>query len=442
MKHKHAWASAIVSAAVLASGVFLMMALVWLREPPPEAERPEQALSVLAREVYPEEHPVVIRGFGEARTQRSVEITPETAGRVVGIHPNLDVGEVIPEGETLFAVNPEDYEAAVDELQASVSQMRAGIRRLHTQMANDEERLVNLERSRDLARQEFERLRGLLEEDQVGTQSGVDQAEHAYNQAQDQVDQLKRVIALYPIEIEDAESRLTSAQARLRRATLDLERTVVTAPFDARIKIRNIELGQTVTGASPVLTLADDSLLEIRVPVDSQDVRRWLQFAEQENPSARSWFANLTTEPARILWTEDRDSHVWTGQVHRIEQFSESTRTVHVVVRIEGEEALSRDGGLPLVEGMFCEVEIPGRTMEAVYELPRWAVSFENTVYIANDNRLRTVPVEVARTEGNNVYVSGGLEPGQKVVVTRLVDPLEGALLDVELEGQQDEELL
>ncbi|HSO21114.1 MAG TPA: hypothetical protein VLT88_16725, partial [Desulfosarcina sp.] len=110
------------------------------------------------------------------------------------------------------------------------------------------------------------------------------------------------------------------------------------------------------------------------------------------------------------------------------------TRTLTVAVRVSAEAATG--GGprsLPLVEGMFCAVEIPGRTLRDVYRLPRQAVSFENKAYLVNpDSRLQTVSVDVERIEGEYVYVGRGLSPGDTVVVTRLIDPLENALLEAE----------
>ena len=76
-------------------------------------------------------------------------------------------------------------------------------------------------------------------------------------------------------------------------------------------------------------------------------------------------------------------------------------------------------------------MKIPGRTLYSVFPLPRQAVSFDNTVYIAVDNRLKTVPVEVARVEGENTYVAHGLNVGDMVVTTRLIDPMENALLQI-----------
>jgi hypothetical protein len=80
---------------------------------------------------------------------------------------------------------------------------------------------------------------------------------------------------------------------------------------------------------------------------------------------------------------------------------------------------------------MFCLVEIPGKSMQQVIALPRWAVSFENTVYVARDQRLKTVAVRVARIQGDRAYISEGLQDGEQIIVTRLVDPLENTLLKI-----------
>ena len=75
--------------------------------------------------------------------------------------------------------------------------------------------------------------------------------------------------------------------------------------------------------------------------------------------------------------------------------FDPKTRTLTAAVRVSAKNALSGDG-LPLVEGMFCRVEIPGRILEQVVRLPRWAVSYEGNAYVVRDQRLHTTRVRVA----------------------------------------------
>jgi len=48
---------------------------------------------------------------------------------------------------------------------------------------------------------------------------------------------------------------------------------------------------------------------------------------------------------------------------------------------------------------------------------------------------LKTVSVEVAKTDGEYAYVTGGINPGDTVITTRLIDPLENALLAITNKG-------
>jgi len=419
--------------------------LASFRKPPAQIETSERVLRVEATQVQPADVPIVITQFGVVRTLNTVSITPEVSGQIVEIHPNLEVGMLIPANETLFRIDSRTYEARVKEVEAAVAQSEASLSRLEKQYATDRERLKTIERTRDLAKAEYERRRSLMVEDQVGTQSGVDTAEQAWNAAEDAYDLLNQAITLYPIRIEEANGALASARANLESAQIDLKRTRVTAPFDARVKSVDLEKGQYVgTGGfggagGPVLVLADDSVLEISVPLDSREARRWLQFDGEKDASDVAWFSNLKPVACEIRWTEDPEGHCWEGVLDRVQQFDPETRTLTVAIRVDGSRALSKDeAALPLVEGMFCSVSIPGLVLENAYRLPNSAVSFEETAYLAVDGRLRTVPVKVSHRTGEYVCVTEGLSPGDIVITTRLTNPLENTLLDIEFEAETE----
>jgi multidrug efflux pump subunit AcrA (membrane-fusion protein) len=129
-----------------------------------------------------------------------------------------------------------------------------------------------------------------------------------------------------------------------------------------------------------------------------------------------------------VAWTAAEGPRFWRGTLDRLVAFDPSTRTVTAAIRLEGDQ-LEGDGGFPLTPGMFCEVRLPGREVRDVFVLPRVAVTFDGHAYISDNGRLKTVKVEVLRSEGEQVIVRGGLRNGDRVIVTRLVAPLEGALL-------------
>lgn len=421
-----------ICSAVLIIGVVGMNTLAAMKKPPAEIETRERTLQVETLAVVPEDVPVVITAYGEVASLNTVALAPEVAGKIVFTHPRLEVGEVIEAGAVLFRIDQRDYAASVAEAQAAVEQMRQTILRMEKQYAIDQERLVTIVRNRDLAQAEFERVRKLHRTGKVVSRSTVDSAEQQYNSRVDAADQMAQTVALQPLRIKESQSALAAARARQVLAETRLDRCEVRSPFTGRIKSVSLETGQYVNPGAPVLTLADDAVLEIKVPLDSDDARRWLLFDGPGASSETAWFGTLQPAACRVRWTEDRENHVWTGRLHRVVAFNNENRTLTVAVRINGDSAVAEGNhSLPLVEGMFCSVEIPGRTLKQVFRVPRWAVSFDDTVYLARNGRLNTVSVQMIRTQGEEAIIAGGLAAGDAVIVTRLVDPIENALLEI-----------
>ena len=423
----------IICLSVLLFGLLAMNRLSALKKPPAETKRTEQALQVESTLVKTEDTRVILTGYGEIKTLNTVSISPEVSGRVVDVHPRLESGEIIPRGATLFKIDSRIYAATLQEANASLQQLKNTVLRLEKQFAIDRERQKTIERNRDLAQLEFKRIQQLYEINNVGTRSGVDRAEQSYNAALDQADQMSRALALYPIQIQEVNSGIEAAKARFAIVEVNLLRCRVASPFTGRIKNASIEIGQYVTPGQPVVTLADDTHLEIQVSLDARDARQWLLFDNTPAEKSTTWFSKPTPVACKLRWTENPEAEVWTGILDRIIRFDPQTRTLTVAVKINTPTPrMAEHSPFPLVEGMFCIVDIPGKTLQNVVRLPRWSVSFENTVYLATEERrLKTVPVTVIYAEGENVFVSQGLTPGQTVVTTRLSDPLENSLLAV-----------
>ncbi len=384
--------SLIICILVLLVGLTGMVMLIRLKKPPVEAKNNERPLRVEAMQIKKENIPVFITGYGEVNVLTVVPVAPEVSGRIMDIHPKLKIGEIIPKGEVLFKIDPTDY---------------------LTVLKTNRKRLKILKRSHELAKKEYERVLVLFEKDNVVPLSRLEAAENTMLAAADLENQIIQII-------ETAEN--------------NLERCEVRAPFNARIKSVSLEEGQYVTPGQHILTLADDSVLEILVPLDSRDARKWLRFNKDQTNKNTTWFSSLEHVPCKIQWTENNNGHTWNGILHRVVKFDRQTRTLTVAVRVDAESAKTNNpNSLPLVDGMFCSVKIPGRTLNNVFRLPRQAVSYENTVHIAVKDRLKTLQVNVARVDGNNAYVSEGLKDGDIVVITRLIDPLENSLLEIQL---------
>ncbi|VVS93194.1 efflux RND transporter periplasmic adaptor subunit [Desulfoluna spongiiphila] len=379
--HRTPLTRAVLCALVLLVGLLAMKALASLKKPPGTLDLPEIPLAVEVAEARPQEVQTVISGYGEVTALNTVALSPEISGRVVAVHPRLEEGEVIEAGEILFRLDTET---------------------LALEKATATRRLVTLKRNRDLLKKEYERTRKLFDTMKTGSLSDVETAEQAYNTAKDAVDQLAHSLA-------DTE--------------LSLAKSTVRAPFRARIKSVAIEQNQYVTTGTQVVTLADDAVLEVSVPVKGDEAAMFLEFAPGEGTA--TWFGPLTPKACTVSWNDGAATA--TGSLDRVVRYDAASRTVYVAVRIDRQDRK----GFPVTEGMFCRVAIPGKALENVIPIPSHAVTYDGKVRIAHKGRLKTVPVETAYTRDGFTYVSDGLATGTPVITSRLSSPLENALLTI-----------
>ncbi len=371
---------------LLAVGGFV--GLKSMKKSPEKVVRTERPLKVQVITAEAVDNQIFLTGYGELMPIREVHLSAEVSGRITELHPRLRSGEVIEQGELLFRIDDTDY---------------------RTEFDYNRERLEVIEQDLALAQSELKRVKGLFENNQVGSAAGVEQAKKTVNTNADRLIQVRQAIT---------------------RAKINLERCRVTAPFDGRVVSVDVEAGQYVTPGRVILVVADDSILEVEVPIYGKDAVEWLKFAPEKRSAAVNWFGNVQEVPVRLSWTELPSQH-HTGYLHGIAGFSPETRSVRAIVRLPAGSA-ENSTTTPLVAGMFVTVSIPGELLSDVIRLPRTAVSYENTVYLAKDGRLVTTPVEVIRVQGDDAFVRSGVKPKDLVITTRLINPLEGSKLRIE----------
>ncbi|WPD22987.1 MAG: efflux RND transporter periplasmic adaptor subunit [Candidatus Electrothrix scaldis] len=367
---------------ILAGGFIGMKKLKGMKKAPQKVERKEPALPVRVVQVQAKTVPIVVSGYGEVVSRTEVTLPAEVGGRVLFAHKDLQVGAIIQKDEILYKINEQDFRLDLESAQA---------------------RLKSLVRDLELARKEYARVSNLYSKKKVGTQSTVEKGEQAVNAINNQIIQIKKTID---------------------QAKLQLSRCVIRAPFTGRITELFVDQGEYVTVGKNLLTLTDDSDLEVQVPLDSRDAVQWLRF--QAKNDGQSWFGLPEKTDCTVIWTE-RESVCAHGLLDRVVRFDAQTRSLTVAIRLQPEKG----SAFPLVQGMFCRVDIEGHALERAFALPRAAVSFEQTVYVVEDGRLHTRKVEVARTEQGTTYVTDGLEEGEQVIVTRLENPLENSLVNI-----------
>jgi len=419
-----------IGCSVAVVGFSLLVAFgLWATRPKTEISEPvAPKLSVELQTATFTNLTVTVKTQGVARPLRTIRLSPEVSGRVVEISRNIIEGERIEKNQLLVRIEPKDYETRLSEALASETRIKANLQTVEINDSANMNQLKLAERSSELARKDYERVKQLSEQGQAVSVSVVESAERTLTQAETQVVQLKQAISQTPSLRMEIDSELVAAKARSEQAKLQLQRTEIRAPFSGRIVSAMVEKDEYLQAGSMIIELADDSLLELEVPITATDLRKWIPF-EEPSSSETGWFAPITPTPVTLTWSESAVDVIWKGELNRIVRFDPTTRTAMLAVRVEGKALRSDESGMPLTDGMFCQVFIPGKELTHVVALPRSAVTFDNKCYISVDGKLQTVDVDVARSEGDQVFIASGIHPGDQVIVTRLVAPLEGIII-------------
>lgn len=374
---------ALIPLALLAVGLAGAMLLASAREAPPR--RPARTLAPLveALEVTQDHIPVVVTGQGTVQPRTAIQVVPQVPGRVVATHPNLAAGGFFRRGEVLVAIEPADYELAVERAEATV--------------AGAEVRLETERAEAAVARQEWDRLHP---------------GEEPPN-----------ALVLRAPQVHQAEAELAAAEADLAAARLNLERTRIRAPFDGRVVSETVDTGQYVVAGQPVAHIYATDVLEVPVPLEDAELA-WFDTGGGRGGGA----------PTEVAVDFAGARHVWRGRVVRSEGVDPESRMVNVVVAVEDGYVPGREKP-PLEPGMFVEVGIEGHTLEGAVPLPREAVHGGDEVWVVEDGLLRIRRVKVARTARELAYVADGLAAGDLVVTTNLDAVTDGMPVRVAGEG-------
>jgi len=352
----------------------LIVGVFFLLKPKPERKPPvHKTPTVQVLEVAPGAEQALVAVNGLVTPAREVTVVPEVGGRIVSQSERLIPGGRFDSHERLATIDQRDYRLAIQQEQSRVRQAE-----LELQLETERQ---------DIASREWELL---------GDGRPAEDAP----------------LALRKPHLLNAEENLAAARAGLQRAELNLERTVLRAPFNAMVVDERIDVGQVVGQSTSAVTLigTDRFWIQVSVPVEK------LALIDIPDVNAEQG------SPARIVGqvgVGEMSGH--RGQVLQLlGQLDASTRTGQLLIAIDDPLAVG-DGGLPLLPGAFVEVEIEGREIGGSVVVPRTAVVDGSSVWLVDpEQRLIRRLVEIGWRAEDDVIVTAGLEQGDRLVISPL----------------------
>ncbi len=318
---------------------------------------------------------------GTVMPRSETELIAEVSGRVIELSQSLVTGGFFKEDDVLLRIDPLDYEIALEQASAQVQ-------RATSELATASK---NYERQRNLSKR------------QSTSESLEDDARN---------------------RLQMAEAAQREARARLASAERDLERTVVKAPYDGRVRTEQVDLGQFLNRGSRLARLYAIDAAEVRLPIKDDE----LAFLNISLRDGSAW----EKRPSVSLSAEFAGAvHRWTGEIVRPEgELDPKTRMIQLVASVADPY---RAGTTPLPVGLFVDAVITGGVQPNIVRLPRGAMVSPSEVYIVDSSeRLVRRTVNVLRSQGDFVYINDGLLRGDRVCLSRLATAMPGMKVRVE----------
>jgi len=419
---------------VLAGGVAGMTQMSKAKKVPASQKVKKTQLSVTTLPVVKEAVAILVTGYGQANPVYITEISPQVSGKIIQ-KTALKQGEIVQKEAILLKIDAIDYENKLEKALNQVEFQKNQVEQLKLSYDRDKGRLGAIKKNTGLAQASFSRLTSLYKKDRVGTLSSVEEAEQNYNSLLDTEKNLIKAIDLYPLQVVETKSNLADAISDLKIAQLDVERCVIRAPFTGRIKEISFETGAYITMGTTVLTLANDSILEIQVPLSDKDAFERLGL----NISQANASLNLKEIDCRVESITGNVSTNLPGFVHRIIKYDAESRTIFLAVRVlsDGLDSMS----IPLMEGMFCKTFLKGNPIKDLVKVPASILNPDNTLYIVRENKLKTLDVAKVMEEKNHIYLRGFFLPTDRIITTKLINPIENTWVKVTTQDSSPEAL-
>jgi RND family efflux transporter MFP subunit len=328
-------------------------------------------------QVYPSQTFSQLSASGYVVAQRKAAVASKVTSRLVELM--VEEGSRVKEGQIIARLENEDMIAARNQAEANLSLARANLEGAKAEL---EDATLDFNRNKELYTRK------------IIAKAQYDTSEARYLRAQ--------------ASVAAAEATVKVGSAALQAANVNLEYTLIRAPFDAVVLTKNADIGDIITplGAAAnakaaVVTIAD--LGSLQVEADVSETNLGLVKAGQ---------------PCEILLDALPDSR-FRGVVHTIVPTADRTKaTIMVKVRF-----LDKDPRV--LPEMRAKVSFLSRPIKAGEQKPRTAVNRSalishggnSTVFVVEGDRVIEKGVTTGEELGDMIEILKGVKAGERVVL-------------------------
>ena len=201
-----------------------------------------------------------VNASGKVYPEVEVKISPDISGEITEL--NVQEGDSVKKGQILARIYADIYALQRDEAASRVSQSSATVE-------NSRAALEALRANYNQTKATYDRNKKLFD-DKVISRAELEQVETAYKSAQANLNAAEQ-------GLRGLQAGVKGSEVSLSRANKDLSRTTLVAPMNGVVSSLKVKKGERVAGNSfnvgtEMMTVADMSILEVRVDVGENDI--------------------------------------------------------------------------------------------------------------------------------------------------------------------------
>jgi HlyD family secretion protein len=292
---------------------------------------------------------------GTLNAVTTVQVGSQVSGQVEEIF--ADFNTPVKRDQIIARIDPATFElrvaqarADLDAAQSAVELQRSALAAQHAELGRVKVNLLDAER-------DYERKKQLVEKNFISP-AERDRAKTLFDATREQLRTVEAQIRVGEAQVNTALAAVRQRQALLKQARVDLDRTIIRAPVDGTVILRNVDAGQTVAASlqAPVLfTIARDLRdMQVEAAIDEADVGRL-------KPGQTATFT-VDAFPRRTFSGEIR-------QIRKSPQTVQNVVSYTVII-----SAANPD--LALLPGMTANVRVVVEQRDSVLKVPNAALRF------------------------------------------------------------------
>jgi RND family efflux transporter MFP subunit len=328
-------------------------------------------------QVYPSQAYTVLTASGYVVPQRKSALASKVTGRLVWL--GVEEGSRVKKGEVVARLESQDVEAGKTQAAANLETARFNLENARAELADA---ALNLNRSKEL----------------------VDKNFIARGEYDTSVARQKKAVAA----VNAAESVIRANEAALESAGIQLEYTLIRAPFDAVVLTKNADIGDIVTPFSAsveskaaVVTIADMDSLQVQADVSESSLGQV-----------------KIGQPCEIQLDALPDKRL-RGAVHMIVPTGDRSKAA-VMVKIRFVDWDHR-----ILPELSAKISFLSKPVSKMDQVPRTAVNQKalvargegKAVFLVKGDRAEETLVRTGAQIGDMVEVLIGLKAGDQVVL-------------------------